>query len=169
MSEGAPELVDKANSGLEETVFVVRAFGPDGPQPPASGECLKESVTGVGGVSHNLTFTLYGPRVVQVLEGWKIAADHFLSRSNDTLQSALVLGSGSSEPDGDRRGEDGLDDGSVEVRHHCLWQVYFLQLPQEVHPLLGFLDEVLGDGSSREAKRLHCVDCGVTEGDGGRC
>lgn len=31
--------------------------------------------------------------------------------------------------------EDGLNDGGVEVHHHCLWQVEFLELPQEVHPL----------------------------------
>ena len=37
--------------------------------------------------------------------------------------------------------EDGLDDGRVEVHHHGLWQVEFLQLPQEVHPLLGLTDE----------------------------
>ncbi len=29
------------------------------------------------------------------------------------LQSALILGSGSSVPDGDGGGEDGLDDGGV--------------------------------------------------------
>ena len=46
----------------------------------------------------------------------------------DKLQSALVLSSGSSVPDGDGGGEDGLDDGSVEVYHHHLWQVELLQL-----------------------------------------
>lgn len=35
-------------------------------------------------------------------------ADHLLSRANDALQSAHFLGSGSSSPDGDGRGEDGL-------------------------------------------------------------
>ena len=50
------------------------------------------------------------------------------SIADDTLQSALVLGSGSSVPDGDGRGEDGLNDGCVEVHHHRLWQVEFLQL-----------------------------------------
>ena len=36
------------------------------------------------------------------------------------LQSALVFGSGSSVPDGDGRGEDGLNDGCVEVHRNCL-------------------------------------------------
>ena len=128
-------------------------------------------MSGVGGVSHNLSSTLQSPGGVKVLERRQIAANHLLCRPNDTLQSALVLGSGSSVPDGDRGCEDGLNDGCVEVHHHCLWQVEFLQLPQEVHPLLCFLDEgadvqlpleVLGDGSSQEAERLHSVNCGVT-------
>ena len=116
-------------------------FWPDGPQPPTRGECLKEFVSGVGGISHNLSCTPQGPGGVQVLERRQIAANHLLCRPNDTLQSALVLGGGSSVLDGDGGGEDGLNDGGVELHHHCPWQVEFLQLPQEVHPLLGFLDE----------------------------
>jgi len=65
-------------------------------------------------------------REVLVLERWQIAAENLLSRANGTLQSALVLGSGSSVPDGDGGGEDGLNDGGVEVHHHCLWQVELL-------------------------------------------
>ena len=62
------------------------------------------------------------------------------------------------------------------MHHHCPWKVEFFQLPQEVRPLLGFLDEgadvqlpleILGNDSSQEAERLHSVNCGVTEGDGG--
>ena len=45
----------------------------------------------------------------------KIAANHLLSRTDDTLESAFVIGSGSSVPDGDEGGEDGLDDAGV----HC--------------------------------------------------
>ena len=83
----------------------------------------------LGGVGHNLPCSPQGPRGVQVLEGRQIAADHLLSCADDTLQSALVLGSGKIVPDGDRGGEDGLNDGCVEVHHHCLLQVEFLQLP----------------------------------------
>ena len=106
----------------------------------------------MGGVGHNLPHSLQGPRGVQVLEGWQIAADHLLSSADDTLQSALVLGSGSSVPDCDGGGEDGLNKGCVEVHHHCPWQVEFLQLPQEVHPLLCFI----GEGADS-------VDWGVAE------
>jgi len=39
---GLSSLVDEANSRWEEAIFVARGFGPEGPQPPARGECLKE-------------------------------------------------------------------------------------------------------------------------------
>ena len=78
---------------------------------------------------------------MQVLREWQVAANHLLSSTYDMLQYALVLSSGSSVPDGDGGGEDGLDDGSVEVHHHRLWQVELLQLLQEEHPLLCFFGE----------------------------
>ena len=62
----------------------------------------------MGGVGHNLPRSPQGPRGVQVFGGRQIAADHLLSSADDTFQSALVLGSGSSISDGDGRGEDGL-------------------------------------------------------------
>ena len=52
-----------------------------------------------------------GPRGVHVLKGsQQIAADHLLSSAEDALQSALVLDSGSSVPDGNGGG-DGLNYG----------------------------------------------------------
>ena len=60
------------------------------------------------------------------------------------------------------------------MHHHCLWQVEFLQLPQEVHPLMCFSDEgadvqlpheVLGDDGAQGPEGLHSVDWGVTQGD----
>ena len=132
-------------------------------------------MSGVRGVGRNLSCTPPDPGGIQVLERRQIAVNHLLCVPDDALQSALVLGGGSSVPDGDG-GEDGLDDGSVEVHHHCLWQVELLQLPQEEHPLLGFLCDgadvqlpfkVLGDDGSQEAAGLHNVDCGATQGDGG--
>ena len=53
------------------------------------------------------------------------------------------------------------------MHHHRLWQVEILQLPQEEHPLLGFLCDgfpfkVLGDDGSQETAGLHNVDCGAT-------
>jgi len=74
----------------------------------------------VGGVDHELTCSPQGPGGMQVLERWQIAAYHLLSRANETLQYALVLGSGSSVTDGDGGGEDGLHDGGEEVHYHCL-------------------------------------------------
>jgi len=65
-------------------------------------------MSGVGGVDHNLTCSPQGPGGVQVLERLQIAADHLLSRGNDTMESALVLGSGSRVPDCDGGGEDGV-------------------------------------------------------------
>ena len=67
----------------------------------------------MGGVSCNLACTPQGPGEVQILETWKVAAKHLLSRVNDALQSDLVPGRGSSVPDGDGGGEDGLDDGMI--------------------------------------------------------
>ena len=93
-------------------------------------------MSGVRGVSHNLSSSPQGPGGVQVLERWQIAANHLLCGANDTLQSVFVLGS--SVSDGDGEGEDGLNDGAVEVHHRCLWQVELLQLLREVHLLLGF-------------------------------
>lgn len=64
-----------------------------------------------------------------VLEGWQIAAKHFLRREIVTLQSALVLDIGAAYQIVKEVGK---------MHHHCLLQVEFLQLPQEVYPLLGF-------------------------------
>lgn len=66
----------------------------------------------------------------------KIAVDHPLGRMNDALQCTLVFGSDSSVPESDGRGKDGLNDGDVRVHHYCLWQIEFLYLTQEEHPLL---------------------------------
>ena len=73
-----PGLVDKTSGGGEKTVHVACGFGPDGPQPPARGECLKEFVSGVGGIGHNLSSTLQSPGGVKVLERRQIAANHLL-------------------------------------------------------------------------------------------
>ena len=62
----------------EKNVFVVRGFGPDGPQPPARGKCFKQFVTGLRGVGHNLSCTPPDPGGIQVLERWQIAANHLL-------------------------------------------------------------------------------------------
>ena len=71
-----------------------------------------------GGDGLDLSCLPQCPRGVQVLQGQQIAANHLFGTADDTLQSALVLGSCSSVPDGDGIGEDGLSDGGVEVHHH---------------------------------------------------
>lgn len=81
-----------------------------------------------------LSCTAPGPGGSRSCKGWQIAGDN---PPSDALRSALVSGSGSSAPDGDGAGEDGLHDGSLKVHHHRLWQVESLQLPQDVRPLLG--------------------------------
>lgn len=49
---------------------------------------------------------------------YRIAASHLFSAADDMLQSAFVLGSGSSVPDGDGGSEDRLNDGGVKLHHH---------------------------------------------------
>ena len=71
------------------------------------------------GIGYNLSCPPQRPGGIQFLERRQIAANHLLSRTDITLQSALVLSSGCSLPDGDGTGEDGLD-GSVEVQHLSL-------------------------------------------------
>ncbi|XP_058255048.1 uncharacterized protein LOC131359304 [Hemibagrus wyckioides] len=109
------------------------------------------------GVSCDLGCTSLGPREVQLLERWKTAADHLLSRVDDTLKLGLVPGCSCSKPDCDGGCEDRFDDSGVEVHQHLLREEKLLQLPQEIHPLLSLLSEgadvllpleLLGDGIS---------------------
>lgn len=79
-------------------------------QPLVRGES-KKFLSRVGGFGLNLSHTLHGPGVVQVLERWQIVANHLLGHANDTLPSASVLGSRGRVPDGDGAGQDGLSDG----------------------------------------------------------
>ena len=116
VSVGVMNLVNEVSCRLERLILEVhllRGFCPNGPQPPARGECLKKFVSGMGAVDNNLTCRPQGPWGVQVPEGWQIAVDHLLSTANDMLQSALVPGSGSGAPDGDGGSDDGLDDGRL--------------------------------------------------------
>ena len=62
--------VKDPNCSREETVHVAGGFGPDGLQPPARGESLRKSVTGMGEVGHNPTCTPQSPGAVQVLKAW---------------------------------------------------------------------------------------------------
>ena len=124
-------------------------------------------MSGVRRVGCDPTCTPLGPRDVQVLDGWKPAASHLLCGAHDALQPQSVSGGGSSVPHGDGGGEDGLDDGRVELHQHLGGQLELLQLPQEEHPLLGLLNEgadgrlplkVPGDGGAQEAEAVHSGD-----------
>ena len=70
------------------------------------------------GNDHKVSHPSQDPGGVRVLARWQIAANHLLGTATDRLRSALVLGS-VSIPDGDGGGENTLNDGSVEVHHHC--------------------------------------------------
>lgn len=111
--------------------------------------------------------------------GWEPAANHLLSSMHDALQSVFVPVCGAGEPHGDGGGEDGLDDGRVELHQHLGRHLEFPQLLKEVHPLLGRLDkgadgrlplEVLGDGGAQETEGVHNGDGGggVHQGEGRR-
>ena len=63
---------------------MVGGFGPDGLQPPSRRESVKKSLTWMGGVSHNPTCTPQSPGA-EVLKGWKVAANHPLSRVYNML------------------------------------------------------------------------------------
>ena len=120
---------------------------------------MEEFVSRVGRVSRNLACPPKGPGGVQVQERWQIAANHRLRLS----KLYVVLCSGSSPPDGDGGGKDGLYDGSVEEHHHRFGQflsssaatgirssagLYFFV---DVHPPL----EVMSDDDAQEAEGLH--------------
>ena len=73
------------------------------------------NVIHISKISDDLAWSLAGPGVEQVKGRRQVAVDGLLGWPNDPLQSAFVLGSGGSEPDGDWWGEDGLNDGCVEL------------------------------------------------------
>ncbi len=106
---------------IKKTVLMARGFDPDGPRPPTRGECLKQFVSGVGGVG--------------------------LRRAGETVQQSERYAALCPYPRQwhqhtrcwwRRWGWTQWWQG-VEVHHHCLWQVELLQLPQETHPPLCFL------------------------------
>ncbi|KAK7898336.1 hypothetical protein WMY93_019189 [Mugilogobius chulae] len=115
------------------------------------------------------------PGDVQVLERWKAAANHLLSSAHNALQSVSVPDCGSSVPNGDGGGKDGLNDGRVKLHQHLGRQLDILPLPEKVHPLLGLFDQgadgrlplqVLCDGGPEEADGVHSGDGRVCQ-DGG--
>ena len=74
-------LVEEASSGWEESVFVAWGFGPDEPQPSTGGEWLKQSVSRVGGVGHNLPRSPQGPHICM---SWTLTAANSLEHQTCT-------------------------------------------------------------------------------------
>ena len=72
---GVPGLVKDPNWRRKETVHEAGGIGPDGQQPPARGESVKKSLTGMGGVGRSPTCTPQSPGAVQVLKERKVAAN----------------------------------------------------------------------------------------------
>ena len=89
-------------------------IGPDGPQPSDRGEWLKQCVQGWRSRPQSSLLASGSLRCAGPRE-W-IVSDHLLSTVDDTLQSALVLGSSSNVPDGEGGGEDGGEDGALLCR-----------------------------------------------------
>ena len=57
MGVGIPGFFNDPNCSGKETVYEVGCFGSDGLQPPVKGDSIKKSVTRMGGIGHNPTFT----------------------------------------------------------------------------------------------------------------
>ena len=54
----APRLVQDPHCRREETLHVAGGSGSDGPQPPARGESLRKSVTGMRRVGHSPAYRM---------------------------------------------------------------------------------------------------------------
>ena len=123
----------------EEASFVAAGSCAQCSISPARGKEFKEFVSGMGGVSGDLSRSHPDPSPVQVLDGGKGGTDYSLCRPNCSLQSGPVPLGGRTEPDSDGGAEYRLDDGGVEGDQQLLGQVELPELPQEVQPLLGLL------------------------------
>jgi len=92
---GDPSSVHEPDCRQEEAACVAGGLGPDGPQPPARGEGLKQFVTRVRGVSCNLPCSLQGPgskQVKQVLEGRRTLSAERMVRCSLALSLAVAAG-----------------------------------------------------------------------------
>ena len=90
-------LVEEANSWRENIFFVAWGIGPDGPQPSARGQWLKQGVSMVGGVGHNLPRPPQGPRLCPY-EHNSDEEDHCRTRSLSKSSTSDPRVTSSSEP-----------------------------------------------------------------------
>ncbi|MED6274692.1 hypothetical protein CHARACLAT_018904 [Characodon lateralis] len=70
------------------------------------------------------------------------------------LQPALILGCSSGVPDGDGGGEDGLNDGCVEVHHHSLGRLNFFSCRRKNILCWAFLMRELMFGSHLRSREI---------------
>ena len=159
----------------EEASFVAAGSCAQCSVSPARWKEFKQFVSGMGGVSRDLSRPLPDPRPVQVLDGRQVGSDYPLCSPNCPLQSGPVPLGGRTEPDSDGGAEYRLDDGGVEGDQQLLGQVELPELSQEVQPLLSlsyegryvqFPLQVPGDDNPQELVGLNRVHLGASQHDG---
>lgn len=83
--------------------------------------------------------------VLEEYKSWRACTNDILSSPYCSLQSAPVLLCGCAVPDHDGGVQDKFNDCSVELDQRLLWQTKLPQLPQKIHPLLGFFEDGVND------------------------
>ena len=75
------------------------------------------------------------------MDGGQVGTDKLFCRPDCPLESFPIQFGGRSKPDSYGSAENRLDDCSVELDQQLLRQVVLPEQTQEVHPLLGLLDD----------------------------
>ena len=150
--------------------------GPQSSEALAGWEQFKKSVSRVSGVPHNVFCSPLSPRAVKVLDGGQGDTNDALSSPHSALQFRSVLSVGSSKPHSDGGAQNGLDDCSVELQQQLRGQSMSPQEAQEVHPLLGLLEDgadvllplqILRDDRAQESEALHSGHRAAEDCEGG--
>ena len=98
----------------EEAVFHSGGSRQDAEQPPVWGEGAKQSMCGVGGVSHDAGSSVSASADVDVWEGWKAASGDLLWRLYYPLLCLLLCLGAAAVPDCDVGGQYTLHHTSAE-------------------------------------------------------
>src|SRR4029434_5908430 len=115
---------------------------------------------------------------VQVLDGGQVGTDDLFCRPDCPLESVLIQLGGRSKPDSDGCAQNRLYDCGVEHAQQILRQVVLPKPAQEVHPLLGLLDDgvdvgfplqIPGDCGSQKPEGFHSQHSTVVYDEGGQC
>ena len=99
---------------------------------------------GVGGVLEYGGSSPVDSAVVDALQRGQWGSDDPLCSLYHSLQSSAVQSGSAAVPDGDTAGQDALNNGAVEVSEDLRRHAKLPQPPQEVQPLLGFLNQLCG-------------------------